>query len=829
MKKSELVLATLLVLGLAYPVETLAQNGGRPRATGQPDEPAPTPPASESMPTIQEGLPEASAPALAVPPPGVLVEGAMTLEDLLNLDTTVASLTSSATALVTPATVTTITEEDIRLTPARNLLDLLEVYVPGALFMLHSEGSHPGIRGNISDRNFKFLLLVNGRILNQKAHSGVVTEIENWDLSDIAEIKVIRGPGSVTYGPGAVAGLIAITTKGSGNLVQPGRVRLTSYFPYESHGISVEQGFAEGFMEAYFNASFVTTQGAPLPTFKVETLALRSGYLGEFGESSSAYYRDFDGRPQIKAHLDLRLWKEWNLWARYTGGGASAGPGQADRFQTGLTPEGQPTLGPPITFVQMRSRQFTSVLANDHAFGEHVMLKTMLSYYSQDFRRRIQRPYTYSAMDPPEIQAAVADPTNLRYYHQRFSEDELFARLVLNVRAGEVFELAVGGAWTYNHWGPSWGDDPQYFRMGDGSNFISGTDSPAWDFPKYKGVDPNKLWVRTVGFGANTYTALGEARLSPHPLFGLLLSGRADKNDMTDVLVTPRVALTSEFGKRAGLRLIWQRAQRMNTAEQLFLENRVNNTSPDPEEVTYFEGTFTVLPRENLSFSVATWYSEGDIVGFDPNSSTSPVVGHLRLAGGEAELSFAGTRWRGGINQAFVKQIDWKLREGVTASGISYSDYDQVTRDDPDVVLKGQGNNVNNWANHATKLFVNYRPTPWLTLHLDSRVFWEYEGALDGVRALELAVVGTGSEEGVRPILDRLKEENAYGIDFRVNASARIGLSERFSLTLYGMNLAGVGGFKRYGYDAGNVRVAPSRVQIVREPLTVGATFEYVW
>ena len=42
--------------------------------------------------------------------------------------------------------------------------------------------------------------------------------------------------------PGAIAGLISITTKGHADLVQPGRVRLTSYFPYESHGISVEQG-----------------------------------------------------------------------------------------------------------------------------------------------------------------------------------------------------------------------------------------------------------------------------------------------------------------------------------------------------------------------------------------------------------------------------------------------------------------------------------------------------------------------------------------------------------------------------------------------------------
>src|SRR5215831_18332136 len=84
------------------------------------------------------------------------------LEQLLKMNVGVGNLTKS-NALTTPASVTTITEEDIRLTPARNIIDLLEVYVPGASFVIHSEGLHPGIRGIISDRNYKFLLLINGK------------------------------------------------------------------------------------------------------------------------------------------------------------------------------------------------------------------------------------------------------------------------------------------------------------------------------------------------------------------------------------------------------------------------------------------------------------------------------------------------------------------------------------------------------------------------------------------------------------------------------------------------------------------------------------------
>ena len=39
-----------------------------------------------------------------------------------------------------PASITIITEEDIRRTPARNIYDLIEVYVPGATWMDYEDG-----------------------------------------------------------------------------------------------------------------------------------------------------------------------------------------------------------------------------------------------------------------------------------------------------------------------------------------------------------------------------------------------------------------------------------------------------------------------------------------------------------------------------------------------------------------------------------------------------------------------------------------------------------------------------------------------------------------
>jgi len=51
-----------------------------------------------------------------------------------------------------------------------NKYDLIEIYVPGALWMNHINGPHPAVRGLIIQANYKYLLLVNGRNTNTKGN-----------------------------------------------------------------------------------------------------------------------------------------------------------------------------------------------------------------------------------------------------------------------------------------------------------------------------------------------------------------------------------------------------------------------------------------------------------------------------------------------------------------------------------------------------------------------------------------------------------------------------------------------------------------------------------
>ena len=76
----------------------------------------------------------------------------MSLTELMNVEVDAPATITEKNPLKIPASVTTITAEDIARTPARNLLDLMEIYVPGAFFLNHSCGQLPGIGGVLVDR-----------------------------------------------------------------------------------------------------------------------------------------------------------------------------------------------------------------------------------------------------------------------------------------------------------------------------------------------------------------------------------------------------------------------------------------------------------------------------------------------------------------------------------------------------------------------------------------------------------------------------------------------------------------------------------------------------
>jgi hypothetical protein len=199
-------------------------------------------------------------------------------------------------------------------------------------------------------------------------------------------------------------------------------------------------------------------------------------------------------------------------------------------------------------------------------------------------------------------------------------------------------------------------------------------------------------------------------------------------------------------------------------------------------------------------------------------------LGTEDLWGLEVEGQYKTPRWTVGLNHAYVKQLSFTAAPGVINQGISYAQYDKTTGTE---TLLGTGDNLNNIANNSTKLFANYKVTHKLTLHADTRVFWSFPGAQDGLTMSQNAAQGTANQTAVNNAIAAINSEDTYGLDWRLNVSVNYDFTDRFSINIFCLNLLGANGNKEYSYDAGVTTVGPDRVGFVEEPRVGGFKLEY--
>jgi len=147
-------------------------------------------------------------------PPAALDE--LSLEDLLNVEINVASNVISDKDKQ-PVSITTITRRQLELSGARTLGDALMIFVPGFFVTDDQDDVIMAFRGLAPDNNSKVMLLINGQNMNTEFFWGPPAAIlGSSNFGYIERVEVIRGPGSVTLGQGALLWVINIvTSKGS--------------------------------------------------------------------------------------------------------------------------------------------------------------------------------------------------------------------------------------------------------------------------------------------------------------------------------------------------------------------------------------------------------------------------------------------------------------------------------------------------------------------------------------------------------------------------------------------------------------------------------------
>ena len=146
-----------------------------------------------------------------------------TLSDPLRFADMIEKMKSGKTATITtasqqaesideaPVPVTLITEEMIEASGARNLGDLLVMFVPG---MSKVEGleTNVSMHGVYSSTQEKILIMLDGHRLNSRTTNSEQPDFRT-SLEKIKQIEVLRGPASSLYGNVALTAVVNIITK----------------------------------------------------------------------------------------------------------------------------------------------------------------------------------------------------------------------------------------------------------------------------------------------------------------------------------------------------------------------------------------------------------------------------------------------------------------------------------------------------------------------------------------------------------------------------------------------------------------------------------------
>ncbi|MEW8411527.1 MAG: TonB-dependent receptor [Candidatus Thiodiazotropha sp.] len=138
----------------------------------------------------------------------------LSLEELMELEVTISTDTKKPLSQA-PAAVTVITEEDIKATGATNLVDILES-VPG----IHVRANQFAFRPLVQFRGtsaIQTLLMING-VSMRDLMWGFGIFWKGIPSSIIDRVEIIRGPGSALFGADASAGVVNVITKTAGKI-----------------------------------------------------------------------------------------------------------------------------------------------------------------------------------------------------------------------------------------------------------------------------------------------------------------------------------------------------------------------------------------------------------------------------------------------------------------------------------------------------------------------------------------------------------------------------------------------------------------------------------
>ncbi len=653
-----------------------------------------------------------------------------------------ASLTETSVRM-TPAAMTTITAEQIQASGARSLFELLDIYVPNLQWSRnHWEADNLGLRGIMNDRDDKYLLLVNGRVMNERTHYGVLSERDLVMLRDIHHIDVVRGPGSALYGPGAIAMVINIITH-SGETFQGTEVagRLGAAEEFYSgefkHGRKFDDDDGSLFLYAgaakYLGAD---EHDAPQiygfdfpdgPYYDWDTVEEMPSDGTEAGEPILNPVPNNDGAthrnlPPLKLYAEITK-GPWDIWARYTRGGKQF------VWATGSivrTPWGwgnwmtQPQ--PPNSYGY---QQATGYVGYKKDLSEQTALDAAFSYDLFDFERYAQ--------------AGVVDT---------FREDEYYGKAMLRHNIGQRHKVAGGFEISHEEFGfasPGW---------------------PHLDEPSSARLMPMPRW------STNLYSALGEYQWTINDQWTTFVGVRLDDHTYTSTMFSPRLAAVFTPNPKDTYKLLWAKSVRANYAEEMKLTDMETGQDSRTEKLSNLELRYERTHNERLNLAASAFvHYDLERITWSSDANGPIVVGRQREWGIELEALYHTERTRVGISHGFTKLIDFDLADpnnlyvGVTAEPYGY------------------GDDLARWSNHITKITAQHKFNDEWTADGSLRIYWGFPGMKDYDQYLASLNEFPDSEPGW---------ERAYRGNYYLNLGLQYQPRKNLTVRLDGFNLLGL-------------------------------------
>lgn len=717
--------------------------------------------------------------------PGDIFE--MPLEKLMEVEVvSTATLTETKPRLV-PAAVTTITAKQVRSSGARSLYELLDIYVPNLQWSRHHwENDQLGLRGIISDRNDKFLLLVNGRNMNDRTHAGVVTELDQVLLSDIHHIDVIRGPGSALYGPGAVSMVINIITYNSdtfqgtevtnrvGAIEEFYSTELKHGRKFDSNdgGIFIYSGIGKYVGASKYDAPQIYPFSFPTSgTGDAPGGGIVPGEGTKAGHPMTNTFLNRDGAdalgvPPLKLYTEIKK-GNWDIWGRLERGGKQF-PWATESIAR--APYGS---GDNIWYDRWAWSNYDHVRRpNFYTYWQ----ATAYVGYKQELTEHLDIDYAFSYQSTSNVQERESR------YGQNYREDNYYAKILAKWEPSEQHRIAFGAEYLLNKLGliPWTGlgyDVPGY--------------SGSFGGAKTRFKNPNvQRWgwnVEMPTWDTTLYSFLGEWQWNINDKWTTFVGGRLDRHTYTDVMFSPRLALIHTPNERDTYKLMWARSVRAAFEEDMKRHNDARGGNTDPEKLDSIELRYERQHSKNLDLAASAFVHYNlQALGWSENAQEYVIAGIQRSYGIELEASYHTDKTRFTVAHGFTKLYDF------------YPDPTQntVLPDPPAQSITarpynggGFGNDLVNWSNHNTKLIYQRKLDDKWTFDASMRIYWGFPGMKDFDRYYPYA--GRDQAKGdFRQI--EAGWERAYRGSYFLDLGLQYKASKNLEIGITGYNLLGI-------------------------------------